>query len=160
MNTNPDHPQPVVLVAVDGSAASTAALRWAADYATANRWRLRVLTAYAPVHLPAEAVVHSLEHVRAAEELARTKARAAIEDVMGADASVDHIVEAGSIDSVLRAAAEHAAMVVIGTRANTGWRARWRGSLTNRITGSVACPVVSVTAAGRSRWVGARAPAG
>lgn len=153
MSPHSGQPRPDMVVAVDGSASSAAALQWAAHHAGAREWRLRVVTAFTPPHLPAELTTDAVDHIRAAEDHARQRAREVIDAVLGVEAEVDHIVEAGPIEQMLRRAAEHAAMVVIGTRATTGWRAKLRGSLTNRITGSVACPVVSVTASGRTNSI-------
>jgi nucleotide-binding universal stress UspA family protein len=57
---------------------------------------------------------------------------------------LDHVVALGPIERVLDDHSHDAAMIVVGTRATDSWLARLRGSVTNRLTGQVACPVVSV----------------
>lgn len=142
MSAFPRHDNAVV-VGVDGSAESAAALRFAARYADRTGEPLRIVTAYPHPNVGAEVPVSTTGLYEALEDDARTRARRVIDDVLGG-AAVDHVVAAGSIDRLLREQSADASLIVVGTRQAGAWRQRLRSSLTNRITGRVDCPVISV----------------
>ncbi len=144
MNTSPNGPKPV-LVAVDGSVESDAALRWAADYAEDHGLPLRVITASRHPDVPSDSAGAYWDTYQEAQNWARVKAAESIRRTLGRT-DIDHVVELGSIDTVLIEASDNAAMIVVGTRNSGGFWAKFRGSLTNRITGKVACPVISISA--------------
>ena len=123
-----------IVVAVDGSSESIAGLRWAATQARAELRPVVVVTAYQAAAVGGH---------RSARRDARRRAQAAIAEVVGLH-RVEHHVELGDVLDVLRQWGDRAAMIVVGTRHSDGWRSRFRASVTNRLTGSVACPVVAV----------------
>ena len=88
------------------------------------------------------------DHLHAEESGARIRARETIADALGPDAlhdgSIEHLVAMGPVERVVVDASRDASVVVIGTRSTEGWTAKLRGSLTNRLTGQLTCPVVSV----------------
>ena len=132
-----------VLVAVDGSPSSIAALRWARRHAESNRMELLVVTAYMRPHAIADVNAMYLDLHDAAAEGARERSRRAITEVFGSGI-VDHIVTEGSIEDLLVEHADPDSVIVIGTRSRVKFWHRFRPSLTNRITGRVECTVISV----------------
>ena len=88
-----------VVVAVDGSPASVAALRWA-DAMVADHSELRVVTAHRAPTANVDFLSPVALHWEMMEEGSRLQARAAIIDALGHD-DVEHVVAAGSIESVL-----------------------------------------------------------
>ncbi|MGB5756179.1 MAG: universal stress protein [Acidimicrobiales bacterium] len=134
-----------VVVAVDGSPASVAALRWA-DAVVADHSELRVVTAHRAPTANVDFLSPVSVHWEMMEEGARIQARAAIIDALGHD-DVEHVVAAGSIESVL-ADQRDASMIVMGTRPRRTLLSRIRPSATNRVTGMVDCTVVSVPSGG------------
>lgn len=134
-----------IIVAVDGSPESAAALRWAVEHARLVGATVRAVTAYELPPTALDPLGGYWQLHRMAEEAARSRAHTVIEKVVG-PAGIDHLVTHGTIDDVLCCAAGQASMVVLGTRSTDGWRDRIRSSLTNRITGRITCPVVSIPA--------------
>ncbi len=138
------HPKPIV-VAVDGSDESAAALAWAAGRAAGTGERLRVVTSYEPP-LPSTDVAD--EYWRAlleAKRTARRRAEASITDVVG-HADVDHVLHLGPVERVLVEISREASLLVVGNRPSMSWWSRLRGSIADRIKDAAACPVVSVPA--------------
>ena len=133
-----------VVVAVDGSAESAAALRWAAAEATRAGLALRIVTAYQQPHVTSDTAGAYWDHTFAVEDAARSHAADTIARVLDIEACFDPVVACGSVESLLRAHSTDAALIVIGTRRKDTWYHEVRGSVTNRITGSVSCPVVSI----------------
>ena len=143
-----------VVVAVNGTTESIAALRWAASTADEANLQLLIVTAFSrtPIGVDAPISCHDLQVD--AEASASAGARRAIDAVFGstwgdhperhATRPIKHVVDAGSIDSVLDRYGTGAAMIVIGTRLRRHWWHRFRSSTTNRITGAATCPVISI----------------
>lgn len=132
-----------IIVAVDGSPASRAALAWAHDHAIAHGLPLEVVTAYLEPFVAHEVTGVAADHLTVAEQNARERARIVIHDVLGR-AAVPHRVLLGAIEDVLGEESHRAAMIVVGTRRRGGWLGRFRPSTTNRVTGLATCPVVSI----------------
>lgn len=143
-----------VVVAVNGTAESIAALRWAAATADDASMQLLIVTAFSRAHVGVDAPISCHDLQVDAEESARAAARRAIDAVFGATwgdhpdrhatRPVRHVVDVGSIDAVLDRYATGAAMIVIGTRLRRRWWHRFRSSTTNRVTGAATCPVISI----------------
>ncbi len=141
--TNSSHPVGPIVVAVDGSPESAAALAWAHDHAAVRRCGLRVVTAFEQPYVGNDAAGAYLARYEAAEQAARAHAAETVSAVLGHD-RVDHVVAVGPIERLLTDHAQDASMIVVGTRATDSWLARLRGSVTDRLTGQMHCPVVSV----------------
>jgi nucleotide-binding universal stress UspA family protein len=139
---------PVILVGVDGSAASAAALRWALMESSRRGARVEAMFAYhqEPVLVPATSMAlhpygerprrHPARELHAAVE----QARAAVPDAP----DVAETVVVGDAAEHLAEASRHAELLVVGTRG--------RGSVAEALLGSVAakclrhaeCPVVII----------------
>lgn len=142
METQTLHPKPIV-VAVDGSEESSAALAWAAGRAAGTGERLRVLTSYEQPFPSTDSVGEYWRELLAAKRAARVRAEAAITDVLG-HADVDHVIHLGPVERVLVEMSSEASLLVVGIRRSTTWWSRLRGSIADRIKDQAVCPVVSV----------------
>lgn len=145
----PTHPnRSVIVVAVDGRPESAQALRWAARQAEHTGAGLRVVSAFDQPAVGSDAAGAYWRAFLSAEESTEARVGDVIDTVLGDGArrrpDVDHVVAPGVIDHVLADHSHDASMVVVGTRSTRRWSARLRPSLTNRITGKLDCPVVSV----------------
>lgn len=132
-----------MVVAVDGSAESEHALRWAVDQASLIGCPLRIVTCYQHFYDVGEAAGVSWGHFESTKRSAQAQAFQVIERVMGTT-DVDHVLSLGPVDSVLIDHSSEASMLVIGTRSSFGIRGKLRPSTTDRVTGKVNCPVISI----------------
>ncbi|MET9087458.1 universal stress protein [Streptomyces sp. NPDC004237] len=139
-------PEARVVVGVDGSPSSYAALRWALRYAGLVGG---VVEAVAVWELPGlygwsgPAVDMDVD----AEE-ARDRMRQELTDVLGPDeaASVrSHLVHGNASDVLLRAA-EGAEALVVGSRGRGGFARALLGSVSQHVSQHATCPVVIVRA--------------
>jgi nucleotide-binding universal stress UspA family protein len=138
-----------ILVGVDGSAASRAALEWAVEEARLRNARLHVVhtwtlpvSAYAA---PVGAVLDGevLDGVRdAAEQLVS----AVLDDVDAGGVEVDRSVVEGSPAASLLEAAENADLLVVGSRGRGGFAGLLLGSVSQQCAQHAPCPVVIVRA--------------
>ncbi|MFF7475104.1 universal stress protein [Streptomyces sp. NPDC008092] len=135
-----------VVVGVDGSPSSYAALRWALRYAGLVDG---VVEAVAVWELPGlygwsgPAVDMDLD----AEE-ARNRMRQELTDVLGADTAGSvrsHLVHGNTTDVLLRAA-EGAEALVVGSRGRGGFARALLGSVSQQVCQHASCPVVIVRA--------------
>ena len=132
-----------VLVAVDGSPESENALRWAKDRSSQTGVDLRIITCYQHFYTTGVEGAVSWDHFESTKKVSEARAVEVIERVLGTT-DVDHVVALGPVDKVVADHSKEASMVVLGTRSSYGLRGRLRASTTDRITGKVTCPVVSV----------------
>lgn len=132
-----------VVVAVDGSAESESALRWALEHADTHGLGVKIVTCYQHHIIAGESAGISWEQFESTKSAAKQAAECAIQAVAGAD-QADHILALGPVDAVLADHSRDASLVVVGTRSTTRLRQAVLGSTTNRITGTLACPVVSI----------------
>lgn len=133
-----------VLVGVDASAASSAAVRWAAEEARRRDTTLRLLHACVFEGAPERATDDSdllLEHVR--RWLGRA-ADAARESAPGV--RVETSVELGLAVDILLAESPGAALVVLGSHGLGGLRGALIGSVALRVAAGASAPVVVVPA--------------
>jgi nucleotide-binding universal stress UspA family protein len=138
-----------VVVGVDGSAASGAALRWAVDEARRRHADLEVfhtwsfpLTAFLPGTSAADVSIDDMD-------------AAALELLHGATEAVDHDgvsihyrVREGSVAHELTKAAHFADLLVIGSRGTGGVKTFMLGSTSYQCATHAECPVVVVPPAG------------
>lgn len=139
-------PQPRIVVGVDGSACSVAALRWAAQEC---RYRGAVLHAVQVWHYPymvapvATPLELQFEEIELATEAALHKS---LQDVLGAEPDV--VVRAETVEDApaigLLRVAEGADLLVVGTRGHGGFSGLLLGSVSHQVTHHAPCPVVVV----------------
>jgi nucleotide-binding universal stress UspA family protein len=133
-----------IVVGVDGSAGSTAALRWAAAEAGLRQAELRVLTAYHR-HRAGEFFTGAQrrpavdEGAAAVLHAAVTQARAIAPDV-----DVRGVALPGYAVPMLLHAAEGAALLVVGDRTNRGVPGLPFGSVASQVATHARCSVVVV----------------
>ncbi len=141
-----------VVVGVDDSPGSAAAVTWACADAAARPAPLRVVCAYRwlPTYLPLPGVsvapdVDAGQMRRAAEGVVATAIdRIGAEDLLRGVAMATGDVIEGRAAAVLVAAAEHAAVVVLGSRHLHTLGAAVLGSVGAGVAARAACPVVVV----------------
>ncbi|MFJ3306633.1 universal stress protein [Streptomyces sp. NPDC086549] len=135
---------PRVVVGVDGSPDSHAALRWAVRYAglvgggvdAVASWELPGAYGWS-----APAVDSDFD-----EETARQALAQELTDVLGAEgaASVRALVVRGNAVDVLLRAAEGAEVLVVGSRGRGGFARALLGSISQHVAQHASCPVVIV----------------
>ncbi|MFF0777961.1 universal stress protein [Streptomyces sp. NPDC003720] len=135
---------PKVVVGIDGSPSSYAALRWAVRYAELVGATVDAVTAW---ELPGlygwsgPAVDMDVDR-----DEARDRMRQELTDVLGADAAGSvrtHVVHGNPADVLLRAA-EGAEALVVGSRGRGGFTRALLGSVGQHLTQHATCPVVLV----------------
>lgn len=145
-----------IVVGVDGSAASSAALRWAAEEARLRSAPLVAVHAWSFVPaqpigdpgllaVPAGDIAGQLEAENAAarEVLAEAVAGALADD---SGLEVEQRLVEGDPGDALVAASEFAELVVVGSHGRSGLRAALLGSVSRHVTTHAACPAVVVKA--------------
>jgi nucleotide-binding universal stress UspA family protein len=141
---------PAIVVGLDGSEASRAALRWAVVQSRATRLPLRVVHAWQISSVAAAAVQTSAgEYFEAAAADARAQATRWVLDTLGDEAADVHWtldIAEGAAGPVLVAHSEGAPLLVIGTRVHTGIRRAVQGSVSHYCLSHAAGPVVAVPA--------------
>lgn len=136
----------VVLVGVDGSAASLHALDWAAAEAARRGWSLHVVCAYALPSFAAAsldggyaALDDSAIQEGAAAVLAEASARVADSGV-----PVTAKVHTGDAAGVLVELSKEARLAVVGTRGRGGFADRLLGTVSSALPAHAHCPTVVV----------------
>ncbi len=135
----------LVVVGVDGSNESVAALRWAGEYAAATRATLRAVLAW---HYPAAvggAPVGVAPQV-VSEEVRQNMATALSQTVTTADPGVpvDQLVTYGHPVQVLVEASKEADLLVVGRRGHAAIAGMQLGSVSIHCVTHAHCPVVVV----------------
>ncbi len=137
--------KPRIVVGVDSSGGSAAALQWAIEQArrcgavlhTVTAWELP--TAFgAPVPLPTDFAPAALAHAAAEEQV-----RAVLAD--DSDVPVEITVVEGHPRTVLLDAATDAMLLVVGRRGRSAWPGRTLGSVSEACARHAVCPVVIVS---------------
>jgi nucleotide-binding universal stress UspA family protein len=145
-----------IVVGVDGSQTSTAALQWAAEEARARDARLIVVHAWM---VPAAAYstslpttfIPTLPNVRFYKEAAEGVVERALEsiDVASLPRGVQHVVTRGAAPEAILTAAEGAELVVVGSRGRSRLGGLLLGSVSRDVVRSSSIPVVVVPTAER-----------
>lgn len=133
--------QPAVVVGVDGSPCSKAALQWAVDYATKVGASLTLVTAW---HWPTSYGVPLAYEGFDPEEDARKVVEAAKADVPLPLDRVTTVIAQGQPGDVLVASAKGDALLVVGTRGHGGFAGALLGSTSTYCVHHAGCPVVVV----------------
>ncbi|MGX4733420.1 universal stress protein [Kitasatospora griseola] len=131
-----------IVVGVDGSASSRAALRWAARQAAAVGATVEAITTW---EYPAAfgwsvPVVDADIAASAAKTLAETVAQEAAEHGV----EIRERVESGNAAQILLEAAEGAELLVLGNRGHHGFAKALLGSVSQHCVQHASCPVVVV----------------
>ncbi len=140
-----EHEQ-VVLVGVDGSAASLNALEWAVAQARRVGWRLHLVCAYA---LPTFAAA-SLDggYATLDDTAIRDGAQAALDEAVerasGRGVDVTSSLETGDPAGVLVDLTKQVCLAVVGTRGNSGFAERILGTVSSALPAHAHCPTVVV----------------
>ena len=145
-----------IVVGVDGSDASGAALTWAAVEARLRSAPLVAVYAWSfippqPIGDPGMLAVPAGDlagQLGAESDVARQALAAAVSDALGEDSGVDveqKLVE-GEPGDVLVAESESAELVVVGSHGRSGLKAALLGSVSRHVATHAACPVVVVKA--------------
>ncbi|WP_208028300.1 universal stress protein [Rhabdothermincola sediminis] len=138
-----------VIVGVDGSDGSRAALRWAAS--EAERWGAPLVAVWAWEFSPLIVATNAPTEI---EELSQAVAQRLRETLVeelgedGADRVEAHVVEGTPVRALLdQAGADD--LIVVGSRGYGGFKGALLGSVSQQVVHYAPCPVTVVRAAGR-----------
>jgi nucleotide-binding universal stress UspA family protein len=140
-----------IVVGVDGSPGSRAALRWAVDEARLRAGVVEVVTAYLPTYVPAapDFGYVPLDPVDLVDEVRKMQddiIATVGEHVDLSGVHIDRKLLKGRSADTLIAAADGADMLVVGNRGRGGFRGLLLGSVSQQIAHHATCPVVIVRA--------------
>ncbi|MDO4910907.1 MAG: universal stress protein [Corynebacterium sp.] len=134
----------LVVVAVDGSAASLAAVKWGAVEASKRGATLRVASSYEPPrYLYAGSLVppeNFFEDLHDEAEKIAAEAAESVKDIVAAEVTV---VESNPVDMLLEMSKE-ATMIVMGTRGRGEFKGAMLGSVSAAVVSHADCPVVVI----------------
>ncbi|WKD60017.1 universal stress protein [Corynebacterium caspium] len=136
-----------IVVAVDGSEASAAAIRWAANTAAKREQPLRLASSYMmPQYLYAEGMVPPQELFDELQTDTMEKILAAREVALeiAPDIRIGHTIAEGSPIDMLLEMSKEATMIVMGSRGLGGLSGMVLGSVSAAVVSHAACPVVVV----------------
>ena len=139
--------QNVIVVAVDGSAASQTATRWAANTALKRKEPIRLVSTYSmPQFLYAEGMVPPQELYDDLEAEAMEKIDTARKIIAEFDESVEvsYQVEEGNPIDMLLDISQDVTMIVMGSRGLGGFSGMVMGSVSAAVVSHAKCPVVVV----------------
>ncbi|HSI98647.1 MAG TPA: universal stress protein [Gaiellaceae bacterium] len=146
-----------IVVGVDGSPASQAALRWAAEEARLRDARLVAVHAWtfvspAPMAEPGMIPMPAMDfpgQVDAERTAAEEEFHAAVDEAfhdMTSSVEIERKLVEGDPAEVLEAEAGEADLVVVGSRGRSGIAAALLGSVSKHVVDRAACPAVVVKA--------------
>jgi nucleotide-binding universal stress UspA family protein len=139
--------RPTVVVGVDGSEESVAALRWAAEYSASTgaavsalmAWHFPTAAAVPPVGTAPTSVRNEVEeHIKATLSEAIGKAQA------GAGGSIDAVIRYGHPAQVLIEESRSADLLVVGRKGRGGFVGMLLGSVSQHCVNAAECPVVVI----------------
>lgn len=143
-----DTAEPIIVV-LDDTRGSSAALRWAADHAASVGTGLMLITAYSPPHASLDIPFTTPEmHELTAADVRHRSAEIAI-DVLGRETyeRTPHLVAAGDIGRLLAEHESTASMIVVATPRHRRWWHPLHRPATWRIASRMSLPVMSIPAA-------------
>jgi nucleotide-binding universal stress UspA family protein len=143
-----------IVVGIDGSEHAAAALRWAAEEAALRSAKLEVVHAwsYVPAATPADAGLMPMAWTESVEMLDTARAGAEriaadqVRDVLGEGSGAKVTVVEGGTAEVLRDAAAHADLLVVGNEGRGNLASAVFGSTSAELADTAPCPVVIVRA--------------
>jgi nucleotide-binding universal stress UspA family protein len=135
-----------IVVGVDGSEEAQQALRWALDEARASKATLEVVHAWQPPFLAGYPYLPRPVDTDVFEDAAQHLIDTALEhvDLDGLDKPVERTLVSGGAASAILEAADHADLVVVGSRGAGGFRGLLLGSVSQQVARHAPCPVVVV----------------
>ena len=134
--------QELVVVGVDGSAASVAALAWAARYASASGARVQALLAWhypGPIEKTPDSI---FEQTNA--QMQTTLDEAVAKAIPGQTSGVETSIGYGHPAQVLIDASNEADLLVVGSHGHGAWTGMLVGSVSIHCVTGAHCPVVVV----------------
>ncbi len=140
---------PRIVVGVEGSAGSRAALRWAIDEARFRSAKVVVVTAYLPTYIPAapDFGYVPLEPTDLGEQV-RSMQDEVVAEAIGHSSELQVPLEQqlikGRAAETLIAASQGASLLVVGNRGRGGFRGLLLGSVSQHTAHHAGCPVVIV----------------
>ena len=138
------HPEPLVVVGVDGSDSSKAALRWAARFAAMFGGRVDVITAWhipttfaGPGYIPSTFDL-SVDYEKVLGNV--------VDEVFGSERprNMRLAVREGSAARVLLDESKDATMLVVGSRGHGGFAGLLLGSVSAKVAEHATCPVLII----------------
>jgi nucleotide-binding universal stress UspA family protein len=140
-----------IVVGVEGSAGSRAALRWAIDEARTRRSVVEVVTTYLPTYVPAApdfgyVPLDPLDLVDQVRKMQDEVVGEVCATVDTAGLEIEQRLLKGRAADTLIAASDGADMLVVGSRGRGGFRGLLLGSVSQQIAHHARCPVVIVRA--------------
>jgi len=150
----PDHPSDRIVVGVDGSAPSDAAIRWAAREAAMRNVALTLLHVLPPAALPTWGLAYTMAplpldyHQLQQEEGQRVldAARRVIEESTTSSERVqvlDELVSANPVPTLIDVTKD-AQMIVVGSRGHGAWQRGLFGSASTGLVHHAHCPVAVI----------------
>lgn len=138
-----------VVVGVDESEGARKAFHWAMGEARAHGARVVLVHAFQPLSGYYPYSVAEGQHLRAGiEEETRQAAETFIQgllaEVEGDDVEVEAVVTRGRASEALLERAQHADLVVVGSRGHGGFTGLLLGSVSQQVVHHAPCPVVVV----------------
>ncbi|MPV38737.1 universal stress protein [Georgenia subflava] len=136
----------VVVVGVDGSESSMAAVDWAIAEARRSGWRLHVVCAYALPSFTAASLDggYAAMDDTAIQQGAQAVVDEAVARTTGSGLVVTSALETGDPAGVLVDLSREASMVVVGTRGGGGFTDRLLGTVSSALPAHAHCPTVVV----------------
>ncbi|MEE6274157.1 universal stress protein [Georgenia sp. MJ206] len=136
----------VVLVGVDGSEASLAAVDWAVAEATTLGWRVHIVCAYAVPSFTVASLDGGFAAVddSAIQQGAQTVLDEAVARATAAGVHVTSALETGDPAGVLVELSRQAGIAVVGTRGGGGFTDRLLGTVSSALPAHAHCPTVVV----------------
>jgi nucleotide-binding universal stress UspA family protein len=139
---------PLVVVGVDGSRESEAALRFAAEEAKLRGALLRIVCAWepSPSGYLGEAFTPTPDAFVEAEHHAEDVLRAALQQLQGESLEVEAMAEEGGPAAILLEQAAGAELLVVGSRGLGAAKRLMLGSVSHDLAHHAGCPLVIVRA--------------
>jgi nucleotide-binding universal stress UspA family protein len=138
-----------IVVGIEGSGGAKSALRWAIREAQYRGGVVEVVTSYASTYVPASPDFNyvPLDPADLEAEVERMQGHVideAVAEIGGTDVEIRRRVIRGRPADTLIAAADGAAMLVVGSRGRGGFRGLLLGSVSQQVAHHGSCPVVIV----------------
>ena len=138
-----------IVVGLDGSNGSRAALRWAIGEARLTQSTIEVVTGYVPTYVPASPdfgylPLEPADLIVEVDRMQDNTVATIIEECHGSDVTITRRVLKGRGADVVIEAAAQADMAIVGSRGRGGFRGMLLGSVSQHIAQHAPCPVVIV----------------